>query len=78
MAEPYGPDESVSKLEKIKIFAQLLINSMPEDDYLGIVTFGTKSNSIFPLTKMSDDNKVRHYTLNLIDTCNNVLESIKV
>ncbi|KAK2169337.1 hypothetical protein LSH36_11g12001 [Paralvinella palmiformis] len=59
MAEPYGPDDDVSKLDKVKMFIQLLIHSLNNDDYLSIVTFGTVSNVIFPLTRMSRDGKVR-------------------
>ena len=32
---------------------------MREDDYLGIVTFGTTAKVASPLIKMTDENKVR-------------------
>ena len=58
MSEPYGPDETISKLDKIKMFAQLMVRSLSEQDFLSVVTFGTNSEVVFPLTRMSEDEKV--------------------
>ena len=58
MSESYGSDETISKLDKIKMFAQLLVRSLSEEDFLSIVTFGTNSHVVFPLTRMSEDEKV--------------------
>ncbi len=59
MSEPYGPDETLSKLERMKLFAQLLVRALSEEDFLGIVTFGTHADVVFPLTRMSEHEKVR-------------------
>ena len=58
MAEPYGPDDNISKLDKIKLFTQLLVRSMNDDDSLGIVIFGTQAKVALPLSTMSQENKV--------------------
>ena len=57
MSESYGPDDTISKLDKIKMFAQLLVRSMNEEDFLSIITFGTNSDVVFPLSRMTDDDK---------------------
>lgn len=57
MSEPYGPDKKLSKLERIKLFAKLLINTIGHEDHLSIVTFGTTAQVIVPLMKMSIDAK---------------------
>ena len=61
MEEVYGPDDQMSKLEKVKLFAQLLASTMDEDDYLAIITFGTKANIALPLMKMTPEAKVRRF-----------------
>ena len=43
---------------QVKLFAQLLASTMDEEDYLGIVTFGTKANVVLPLMKMTPEAKV--------------------
>ena len=63
MSEPYGPDDTISKLEKIKLFAQLLVRSLHDGDFLGIVTFGTNSQVVYPLTKLTEEEKVPFYSL---------------
>ena len=60
MAEPHGPGNLVSKLDKIKMFCRLLIQTATEDDHIGIVTFGTHAKVIFPLTEMDSENKVKY------------------
>lgn len=69
MAEPYGSakkvaddgDETtgVSKLDQVKLFMQLLIKSMGQEEFLSVVTFGTKAKVVVPLRKMTADAKVR-------------------
>ena len=51
--------ENISKLERTKTFAKMGVQQMREDDYLGIVTFGTTAKVASPLIKMTDENKVR-------------------
>ena len=58
MSEPYGADDQMSKLDKVKLFAQLLAATMDEEDYMGIVTFGTVAQIVMPLTKMDPEAKV--------------------
>ena len=69
MAEPYGAakvvgaaddDETagVSKLEQVKLFMQLLIKSMSQEEFLSIVTFGTNAKVVVPLKKMTQEAKV--------------------
>ena len=58
MAEPYGTDLTLSKLDKVKLFAKLLVNTIGHEDHLAIVIFGTTAEVIAPLKKMSTDVKV--------------------
>ena len=59
MRESYGPDERLSKIDRVKIFAQLLVKTMSSDDWLGIVTFGTDARVVLPLQKLTEEVKVR-------------------
>lgn len=58
MAEPYGSDSKLSKLERIKLFAKLLVKTIGHEDHLSLVIFGTTAEVVFPLKKMSADAKV--------------------
>ena len=59
MRESYGPDERLSKIDRVKIFAQLLVKTMSSDDWLGLVTYGADARVVLPLTKLTDAVKVR-------------------
>lgn len=48
-----------SKLDRVKTFATLLVNELEADDFLGIVTFGTKAKIIHHLAKLDDHRRVR-------------------
>ncbi|ELT98426.1 hypothetical protein CAPTEDRAFT_224679 [Capitella teleta] len=74
MAEPYGAarmasgtctgddeEAGVSKLEQVKLFMQLLIRSMSQEEFLAIVTFGTNSTVVVPLKKMTQEAKDEAY-----------------
>ena len=61
MRESYGPDERLSKIDRVKIFAQLLVKTMSSDDWLGLVTYGTDARVVLPLQKLTDEVKVRAY-----------------
>ena len=49
---------SVSKLERVKMFASMLVKETPEEDFLGFVVFGTQAKLIHPLCRMMAYNKV--------------------
>ena len=55
----------MSKLDRTKIFINILVQQMKAEDYLGIVAFGTTAKLISPLVKMTEDNKVRILTSNI-------------
>lgn len=57
MRESYGPDERLSKIDRVKIFAQLLVKTMSSDDWLGVVTFGTDARVVLPLQKLTEEVK---------------------
>jgi hypothetical protein len=77
MAEPFGSDdiaeiagssrkmqkERLTKLERVKLFAELLVKTIGHDDYLAIVTFGTTSRVVFSMRRMTDEAKVWIYLL---------------
>ncbi|XP_066276361.1 uncharacterized protein [Branchiostoma lanceolatum] len=48
-------DESL--IDKMKVFAELLVKSFQEDDLLGIVGFDSEIRIILPITKMDKDGK---------------------
>jgi len=48
----------LSKLDRVKMFVELLVKTIRNDDMLGIVTFGTTARVVLPLRRMSDDDKV--------------------
>ena len=58
MRESYGPDERLSKIDRVKIFVQLLVKTMSSDDWLGIVTFGTDARVVLPLQRLTEEVKV--------------------
>ena len=59
--------DTMSKLDRAKIFIHLLVQHMRNDDYLGIVTFGTTAKLVSPLVIMSEDNKVTRVMLRAQD-----------
>jgi len=48
----------LSKLDRVKLFVELLIKTVRSDDMLAVVTFGTSARVVQPLRRMSDDAKV--------------------
>ena len=48
----------LSKLDRVKLFVELLIKTIRSDDMLSVVTFGTTARVVLPLRRMSDDAKV--------------------
>ena len=48
----------LSKLDRVKLFVELLIKAIRNDDMLSIVTFGTTARVVQPLRRMTDDAKV--------------------
>ncbi|CAH1796819.1 unnamed protein product [Owenia fusiformis] len=58
MEEPYGNDD-ISKLDKMKMFSQLLVEFLSDDDILGIVTFGTDAWITLPPTHMTAKGKLQ-------------------
>jgi len=58
MSESYGSDSKLSKLERIKLFAKLLVKTIGHEDHLSMVTFGTTAEVVFPLRRMSTEAKV--------------------
>ncbi|XP_013402730.1 uncharacterized protein LOC106168267 [Lingula anatina] len=52
----YGK-ENISKLEKMKTFAQVLVDYMDEVDYLGVVVFGNESHLTLGFTRMASEVK---------------------
>jgi len=48
----------LSKLDRVKMFVELLIKTIRSEDMLAIVTFGTTARVVLPLRRMSDDDKV--------------------
>ena len=58
MRESYGPDERLSKIDRVKIFVQLLVKTMSNDDWLGIVTFGADARVVLPLQRLTEEVKV--------------------
>ncbi|XP_013402740.1 uncharacterized protein LOC106168276 [Lingula anatina] len=52
----YG-NENISKLDKMKTFAQVLVDYMDEVDYLGVVVFGNESHLTLGFTRMASEVK---------------------
>lgn len=50
--------KKLSKLDRVKTFAELLVKTIGHDDQLAIVTFGTTSRVVCPMKRMTDDAKV--------------------
>ena len=48
----------LSKLDRVKLFVELLIKTIGSDDMLSIVTFATSARVVQPLRRMTDDAKV--------------------
>jgi len=48
----------LSKLDRVKLFVELLIKTIRNEDMLAIVTFGTTARVVQPLRRMTDDVKV--------------------
>jgi hypothetical protein len=47
----------LSKLDRVKMFAELLVKSVSNDDHLSVVTFGTVSRVVVPLRRMTEESK---------------------
>lgn len=58
MSDAFNDNEDQSKLDKIKLFAHVLVRYMSDDNYLGIVVFGTKARTMLPLCRMSPETRV--------------------
>jgi len=48
----------LTKLERVKMFVDLLIKTIRTDDMLSIVTFGTTARVVQPMRRMCDEAKV--------------------
>jgi len=48
----------LSKLDRVKLFAELLIKTVGHDDQLAIVTFGTTAHVVSSMKRMTDEAKV--------------------
>ena len=48
----------LSKLDRVKMFVELLIKTIRNDDMLSVVAFGTTARVVLPLRRMSDEAKV--------------------
>jgi len=48
----------LSKLDRVKLFVELLVKTIRNEDMLAIVTFGTTARVVQPLRRMTDDVKV--------------------
>ena len=57
IVKPYGHNECLSILQLFYnvFYVYLQIKGMNADDYLGIITFGTKAKVVLPLAKLSSD-----------------------
>ena len=62
MTDTYAND-NVSKLDRVKAFIHMLVNSLNEEDSLGIVTFGTKAKVLCRLNKVTAEFQVRESVL---------------
>jgi len=66
---------ALSKLDRVKMFVELLIKTIRSDDMLAIVTFGTTARVVQPLRRMTDDAKVVICRLYNIKDCYNKSKS---
>lgn len=50
-----------NKLERVKMFAALLVKELNHDDLFGIVTFGTRAKVVHELGKLVDHRRVSYF-----------------
>ena len=69
---------TLSKLERVKMFVELLIKTIRNEDMLAIVTFGTTARVVLPLRRMADDAKVLSFVHSFIFCIYQICKHIQI